>query len=274
MGPQEDQFRTTFPIPAKDVAEEMLLRIYWSPATWISLVSATAVAMMSRSRIGALVAGATAAAGLLIYWASQWRRLKKTAQYNAVTKQNDRQNDALHQQADELSHQRCKEEASTLRRFIDLKITMEKAIVRCRDFTPKIQKTKTLIDTICFEVTDQLQRLAENKTLLRQPGNQLTEEERQALEDQQTRQQDQIDSAYRALTDMQLQLETMLAPHEPFTVANNRLAETIAQVQEEAEIARRVRQRIEADNVAAILSEPTATETNGTITPEVTEEDS
>ena len=95
-----------------------------------------------------------------------------------------------------------------------------------------------------------------------------------SITDELARQQDQIDSAYRALTDMQLQLETMLAPHEPFTVANNRLAETIAQVQEEAEIARRVRQRIEADNVAAILSEPTATETNGTITPEVTEEDS
>ena len=256
MDPQEDQFRTTFPIPAKDVTEEMLLRIYCSPATWIPIFSAVTVGFLSRSRIGVLVAGAAGMTGLLIYWASQWRRLKKTARYRAVIKRVDRQNDTLYQKADELSQERCKTEADTLRRFIDLKITMEKTVLRSGELTPEKEKTKTLIDTICFEVADQLQRLAESKELLAKPGHQLTQEEHQALEEKQRLQQEQVDSAYHALTDMQLQLETMIAPHEPTAVATNRLAEAIAQVQEEAEIARRVRQRIDADNVAAILSEP------------------
>ena len=271
MGPQKDQFRTTFPISAKDVAEEMVLRIYWSPATWIPILSAITVAMMSRSRIGALVAGAAGVTGLVVYWASQWRRLKKTARYNAVIKRIDRQNDSLRHKADELFHQLCKEESDNLRRFIELKITMEKAVVRSGDFTPEKEKTKTLIDTICFDVADQLQRLAESKQLLRKPGNQLTQEERQALEENQALQEEQIESAYQALTDMQLQLETMLAPHETTTVANSRLAESIAQVQEEAEIARRVRQRIEADNIAAILSEPSSAETNKNVVSKVPE---
>ena len=139
-------------------------------------------------------------------------------------------------------------------------MTMEKAILRSGELTAEKQKTKTLIDTICFEVADQLDRLSESKQLFRKPGSQLTEEERQALEDKQAQQEEQIRSAYQALTDMQLQLDSMIAPHEPITGANSRLAETIAQVKQEAEIAKRVRQRIEADNVAAILSEAPADE--------------
>ena len=262
MNSQEDQFRTTFPVPAKDVTEEMLLRIYWSPATWIPVFSAVAIGFFSRSRIGALVAGATGLTGLVIYWASQWRRLKATARQRAVIKRIDRQNDALYQRADDLFQQHRKEEAETLRRFIELKLTMEKAVLRSGELTPEKEKTKTLIDTICFEVADQLQRLAECKELLAKPGHQLTKEERRALEEKQNDQQDQIEAAFQALTDMQLQLDTMLAPHESTSVATNRLAKAIAEVQEEAEIAQRVRQRIDADNVAAILSEPSPKESD------------
>ena len=95
--------------------------------------------------------------------------------------------------------------------------------------------------------------------LLRKSGAHFSPDKRLALEESQAQLQQRIDAAYSALAAMHNQLESILNPHEPMMAANTDLDALIARVREEAEVARRVRERIEADHLATILSQPPAT---------------
>ena len=243
--------RSTFPLPTKELAEELWKEVRHAPTFWIPLALPFA---------GAFLGWLGAALGLAVgafWWKRQWPGWLAKVQAEVIEERNEDEHEALRKQVKTLARFRCDDLADSLERFVRLKKEIERSIHRSPgELTSSKVETEKLVDALCFEVADELRRIADIRyTLKKRKKRRLSEEKVRELKASEDQLRDRVEHAHETLKEMHANLRVVLDPVNVAPERSSALEETIAKLKEETAIARRVRERIERDNAADLLSE-------------------
>lgn len=246
--------RSTFPIPKQVLASELGKRMARMPATWLPLVGIAIGGIVGSVLGGAIILASLIGGGL--YWKSRWPRLQAAVIEDWVEEHNEDQNDALYQTVKLLDKYKCDDLADTLKRFLKLKKDIEGGLHKSDGLTPEIEEMEILVDSLCFEVADELRRVSDIRYALKKgrKGKRMRQETATSLRESEDQLMERVGHAEQTLSEMHTHLGTILNPLSPSlpASANHVLDETIAKLKEETAIAQRVRRRIETDHASEI----------------------
>ena len=246
--------RSTFPIPKQVLASELGKRMARMPATWLPLLGIAIGGLLGSVLGGGIILATLIASGL--YWKARWPRLRASVIEDWVEEHNDDQNDALYRTVKLLDKYKCDDLADTLKRFLRLKKAIEGGLHDSGELTAEKEEMETLVDSLCFEVADELRRVSDIRYSLKKDRKRkrLSQETATSLRESEDQLMERVAHAEQTLSEMHTHLDTILNPLTPSLAAsaNPALDETIAKLKEETTIARRVRQRIETDYAAEI----------------------
>ena len=112
-----------------------------------------------------------------------------------------------------------------------------------------------LVDFLCFEVSDELERIADIRSTLKRGRMHMGAAQVASLKGCEDDLAGRVEHAHQTLSERHLNLGTILDPLEANVLqsSNSGLDGTIAKLKEETFIAQRVRRRIEADYGAEIV---------------------
>ena len=247
--------RSTFPIPSKELLKEIWKRMKRHPMTWIPVAGLGGGALIG-SALGFLVAaGAMLGGGL--FWKTRWPQLKAKASAKWAEEHNEDQNDNLYRHVKQLKRYKCYDLSDSLKRFIYLKKHIERGLHESGELTEQKDEMEKLVDSLCFEVSDGLVRIADMRYTLtkgrRRPGLAQVASLKGCEDDLVAR----VEHAHQTLAALHLNLGTILDPlgANASPSSNSDLDGTIAKLKEETLIAQRVRRRIETDYGKEIDSE-------------------
>ena len=247
--------RSTFPIPTKELLKEIWKEVKRDPMTWAPIAGVGVGAIVGSSFGLILVAGALVGGGL--YWKTRWPKLKAKASAEWIEEHNEDQNDYLYRHVKQLKRYKCYDLSDSLKRFIYLKKHIERGLHQSGELSPQKEEMETLVDSLCFEVSDELQRISDIRYTIKKGRKRLSKEKVSSLRASEEELGDRVDHAHQTLSEMHANLQTILDPlgEQVSESSNPKLDDTITRLKEETFIAKRVRQRIEADYGAEIVSE-------------------
>lgn len=240
---------SSFQLP---LAEEEILRKRWiarltSPITW-SVYAVLAVLLYFLKPVwwvGVLLFLCTTAA-LWFYWRLTGEALKHRVLKKVITKSNLKQDHEMTQRLDRLRKQRAGDLAITLGKFLELKREIEVEVTRGESVPEGAGQVEAMIDELCYGIADELDHLAQVQGRLARPSLQITDAQREELEDTQREIVSTISQAYKTLSETRNNIDAILHPTSLDLPQRDRAIEdVVGRLKEEADIARRVRQRLD-----------------------------
>lgn len=232
----------TFPIPQSEIKRRKLRMALSSPVTWAPWLPVAGAWTFLNAPAALLGGGALAVAGgLVAYWMKQWIALDSKIVAKLVQESNAAQDDELAGRIKDLEKRRHMELAMTLGNFLVRKQRIEESLHREGDLTDAKKEVETLVDSLCFEVAEQLEKVAWlDQTRLR---NQINEEDYSKRRDLAFA---EINHAFGTLNKTIDNLETLLNPASGLeTLPNESKLSSLSQsLRSELELAQRVRDRL------------------------------
>jgi hypothetical protein len=239
-----DRLRSTFPFDEVAIARAALGHVFTAPITWAPLVPV--VAAYTIFDVPALIAcafGAVVVIALGAYWRTEWEKLTGGLRRQWIRDHNLAQNDLLKADARDLRRDGAPEYAHRLEQFLEAKILVERRLHEEGALNEQKIQIEQLVDSLCFGVRDQLCALA-------------AQEKSRAPEDREGTLV-RVSAAFETLQATVAELDTILGPIDSAaSLTGASLEEITRRLQEEAEIARRVRARLRLPESADLSPAP------------------
>ena len=242
--------RLTFPLPKEEILKGQVRAIGQSPVTVGVGVAAVLLAPVTLG-----VASLGLLAGLGWYWKRRMPELEEEVIADLVEERNAAQDKDLNRSAKTLRRYKRYDDANRLRRFIAMKRDIEEAMHACPKLDGDEVKLEHLVDTLCFEVRDELFRIADLHYALKKRRKRISSEKEASMKESIAQLDARVGEAYETLKAARANLEGLVgveAPAKGGSETNPVLDGAIAKLREETELARRVRERIEADMAAEL----------------------
>jgi len=244
--------RTTFPISDGKLRTRKWKLALGSPLTWapfLPVFGAFAFLGIGPFLFGVLCLGVTV--GVAFYWRGHHLKLENQIIAALIAESNAVQDQALAGTMARLKSAGYANHTETLGRFLHQKQRIEAALLQSATTSPGArQEIETLVDKLVFGVADQLTRVAELSDRLDRPAVPLTPDRQKGLEQNRREISNQIREAWETLGETWDQLGSLLAPGDGLDgidATHSGLDSAIAKLRHEQEIARRVRERMNAD---------------------------
>ena len=239
------QIRSTFPLEAAEIAKRKWSAALTSPITWAPFLPAVGAydfldvpGIIVTALIGAITGG------LFWYWKRQGPEIERKIVEELVSESNRAQDKALADRMRSFNKRSYSAYAVNFGRFLQMKTEVERAIHGDGgELTPSKEQVENLIDSLCFGVADEFERLIELDGLLLKsvPGSRIG-----PIEDERGQLVERIQRAFRTLSETQTNLPVILNPAGGPSVRESRLDDVIDRLKEEADIARKVKERLES----------------------------
>ena len=233
----------TFPVSQEKLREEKLKAITRSPLTWAVFGMAATSLLLAPNLVGLLVAAGFAAGGA-VYWACRLPKLEESMVGEIIEDTNEEQNESLERGIRQLKKWDHDDYAAELSRFLEVKKRIEQTIHGHAPRTSFDENVETLVDTLCNEVSRDLFKMADIRYTLKKRRKRLSDAAKQDMKNNQQELGDRVKLAHQALTQAEEQLLQVTGRTIPDEGANPVLDRTIERLQEEAALAKRVRDRI------------------------------
>ncbi len=235
----------TFPIPKHKILWEKLKTISTSPVTWAAgATSATSGILLNPA--AAITTTAASFIGAAAWWKGKLPEVEERAIRRLILESNEYQNDTLSRGISQLQKWKCRDYADKLSEFLHLKKKSEYIIHAREPRTPIDENVETLIDTLCNEVSRDLFKMADIRYTRRKKRKRLNKSSNQELINNQVELGKRVDEALKALRDTHAQLQASFDRTLPDEGDNELLDQTIQKLREEADLAARIRHRIES----------------------------
>ncbi|MEM7011023.1 MAG: hypothetical protein AAF585_06015 [Verrucomicrobiota bacterium] len=234
--------RPTFPIPQSEIKRRKLRMALSSPITWAPWLPVAGAWTFLDAPPALLFGGALAiAGGLVAYWMKQWLALDSKLVAKLVKESNAAQDEELARRIKDFDKRRHSQLAMTLGNFLVRKQRIEESLHRDGELTDAKKEVETLVDSLCFEVAEQLEKVAWlDQTRLR---NQISEEDYSKRRDLAFA---EINHAFGTLNETIDNLDTLLNPASGLeTLPNESKLSSLSQsLRSELQLAQRVRERL------------------------------
>lgn len=227
--------RSTFPLDEAAIGRKALRQIIGNPISWGPLIPIAVAGVFLKGLLWLWVLlGIGAIAAVVTYWRKQWPGIIAQLRREWVQEHNRLQDLMLKKSADDFQGAKENAMARRLEQFRIVKRKVETRLHEDGEITDQKIELEQLVDALCFNVRDQL-----DDVLIRE-GKGLEVDRDAVLA--------HVDDAYRTLQGVVAELDTILGPSLP---PGGPIAVTIAgitqRLQEEVEIARRVRSRLQVE---------------------------
>lgn len=151
----------TFPLDEKELRSRKFSATIGHPLTWIVPLAVFLVplVLMRGHPIGlvsGLVAGTVALAGMLLYWRGRGAAVDQRVVRKLIDERHREQDRLLNESIASLRSAGHDNYASTLERFVAMKQTLTARLHADGELTAKKMELNNLVDTVCFQVRDQL----------------------------------------------------------------------------------------------------------------------
>ena len=217
--------------------------------------------------IGVAVTGALLG-GLGLYWKKQFPLLRERVRQSLIKRSNDSQNRSLSKGEEQLRDWKCYDLADELRKFRDLKKKAETGVSQLGTVTSMSENVESLVDTLCNEVSRDLFKIADLRYTLRKRSRRLGEETKKGMKQDEGELTARISLAYEALASTVAQFQSQGAVSAESSAGDNKVLDTaIEKLKSEAELARRVRERVNETYIRELWpanTEFSSTTTSGT----------
>lgn len=236
---------STFPIPREEILWRKLKKIGASPVTWGAGLAALASVLIVPSLGVGLLVGAGILGGAGWFWKKRLPEIEEAVVKEIIAGSNRTQDQTLSRAVTQLQKWDCEDYAKQLNGILSLKRQVEFAIHSQDPRTSIDENVESLVDTLCNEVSRDLFKMADIRYTMRKKRKRLPESVKDEMRADQRELGDRVEQAQAALKDVETQLMKLTGKTIPDQGDNPVLDRTIKRLREEADLASRIRARID-----------------------------
>lgn len=199
------------------------------------------VGLFALTKIPLLAAGLgiAVASGIMYYWKTHKTELDKRVIESLISQSNTEQNNVLINRCNDLARSGYRDYGVTLASFLKIKKQIEGTLEENNEYSKSREKVENLVDTLCFEVSEELTQLV---------ALQKKKRWRKKTEAQYKNIASRIQSAYQILENTWEDLDQILDPTYGLEgTQKSKLDSVIQELEEENTLSKKIRERIQTE---------------------------